>query len=314
MRQPISLKGRPVGAVCRGGFTEDNPRLDRVKHGLPSKSRVSCGSLVHAHQPPKSPAFPRVDRRVAPAAQKSENVRDGRHEVIAGNLATSVAICVAGAVLEGVCAGSGVKAFFATLRAPRHSAPLPVWYAIGVVYYATFGCVLYRLLGLPDGDPLTRGTLALVAAMMNANAVWNLIFFRARNLLSLRSSSAALPRSLTWYSSSACSALICRPLLALVPYSRYPVLLFSLPYTTVSFTRTLVQAVIERHRRGRVRASDEEALTDRDWTDSTVGRPAARCRRASSTRVSRMAPACRRRFAQRERPSSINCASRAPGS
>ena len=102
--------------------------------------------------------------------------------IILGNLAMSLAFCLAAAALEGVCAGRGVKAFFATLRAPRHSAPLPVWYAIGVVYYVTFGFVLYRLLGLPGGDPLTRGTFALVAAMMTANALWNLILFRARNL------------------------------------------------------------------------------------------------------------------------------------
>jgi tryptophan-rich sensory protein len=106
----------------------------------------------------------------------------GDHEMIVGNLATSAAICVAAATLEGVCAGSGVKAFFATLRTPKHSAPLPVWYAIGVMYYVTFGFVLYRLLGLPEGDTLTRGTFALVATTMIANALWNLIFFRARNL------------------------------------------------------------------------------------------------------------------------------------
>jgi len=97
-------------------------------------------------------------------------------------LATSAAACVAAAVLEGFCAGRDVKAFFAKLRAPRYSAPLPVWYAIGVLYYATFGFVLYRVLGLAGGDRLTRGTLALVASMMIANALWNLIFFRARNL------------------------------------------------------------------------------------------------------------------------------------
>jgi len=101
--------------------------------------------------------------------------------MIIGNLAIAAAICVAAAALEGVCAGRGVKAFFVTLRAPRYSAPLPVWYAIGVLYYVTFGFVLYRLIGLPMGDLLTRGTVALVAATMIANALWNLIFFRARN-------------------------------------------------------------------------------------------------------------------------------------
>jgi tryptophan-rich sensory protein len=100
----------------------------------------------------------------------------------ASHLATSVAICMATAALEGACAGRGVKAFFARLRAPRYSAPLPVWYAIGVGYYLTFGFVLYRLLGLPAGHLLTTSATALVVAMLVANALWNLIFFRVRNL------------------------------------------------------------------------------------------------------------------------------------
>ncbi len=109
------------------------------------------------------------------ARQSGRRVWKAR-EVTAGNLARSVAICVIAAALEGLCAGTGVKAFFATLRTPRSSAPLPAWYAIGVVYYVTFGFVVYRLLGVAGGDRLTRATLALVAAMMIANALWNVIF------------------------------------------------------------------------------------------------------------------------------------------
>lgn len=81
------------------------------------------------------------------------------------------------AAIEGACAGAGVKAFFATLRAPKYSAPLEAWYAIGVGYYLTFGFILYRLIALR-----AAGAIALVLAMMLANALWNLLFFRARNL------------------------------------------------------------------------------------------------------------------------------------
>src|SRR5262245_21978694 len=92
-------------------------------------------------------------------------------------LFTSLGICVGAAAVEGLCAGKGVKAFFATLRSPKYSAPLPIWYAIGIAYYLIFGFVLYRLL-------LHRayGAVALVATMMLANALWNLLFFRAKNL------------------------------------------------------------------------------------------------------------------------------------
>ena len=90
---------------------------------------------------------------------------------------TSLGICVGAAAIEGLCAGTGVKTFFATLRAPKYSAPLSVWYAIGVGYYLTFGFILYRLLTRSAYAPLT-----LVVTMMLANAVWNFVFFRARNL------------------------------------------------------------------------------------------------------------------------------------
>src|SRR5690349_3210810 len=95
---------------------------------------------------------------------------------------TAVGICVVSATIEGLFAGSCVKSFFVTLRTPKYSAPLPVWYAIGLGYYATFGFILYRLLVLPRPNRLADVGLALVVVMMLANALWNLLFFRARNL------------------------------------------------------------------------------------------------------------------------------------
>lgn len=108
-------------------------------------------------------------------------------------LLTAAAICVVSAAIEGLCAGSGVKAFFATLRTPKYSAPLPVWYAIGVGYYVTFGLILYRLLVLPGPSRSAQGALALVVTMMLANALWNFVFFRARNLFIAFVTSSAAP-------------------------------------------------------------------------------------------------------------------------
>src|ERR1051326_5211669 len=71
----------------------------------------------------------------------------------------SLLICGTAAVLEGACAGKNIKAFFATLRFPRYSAPLWVWTIIGGVYYAIFFSIIYRLLRLD-----------------------NYVIFRARNL------------------------------------------------------------------------------------------------------------------------------------
>ncbi len=68
-----------------------------------------------------------------------------------------------------------------------------MWYAIGVLSYVTFGFVLYRLLLLPRDSVLVTGTLALVAAMMLANALWNLLFFRARRLFAAFITGSAAP-------------------------------------------------------------------------------------------------------------------------
>lgn len=95
---------------------------------------------------------------------------------------TSVLICLAAAVLEGVCAGRNVKSFFAETRFPPYSAPLWIWSIIGGVYYLIFGFVIYRLLRLENHSPLKYGVLALILFMMVANALTNYLIFRARDL------------------------------------------------------------------------------------------------------------------------------------
>jgi tryptophan-rich sensory protein len=95
---------------------------------------------------------------------------------------TSIGICIVAAALEGVCAGSKVKPFFAKLRFPPYSAPLWLWSIIGGLYYVIFCFVLYRLLRLDSGAALRRAALALIVFMMVVNALTNLIIFRAEDL------------------------------------------------------------------------------------------------------------------------------------
>jgi len=97
---------------------------------------------------------------------------------------------------------------------------LPVWYLIGIGYYLTFGFILYRLLALPRHTRLALGALALVAIMMLANALWNLVFFRARNLYLafVTGSGAPLPDLLLFISLLRLDQLAA---LALVPYLIY---------------------------------------------------------------------------------------------
>jgi tryptophan-rich sensory protein len=86
------------------------------------------------------------------------------------------------AALEGVCAGSNVKPFFAKLRFPPYSAPLWLWAIIGGLYYVIFGFVLYRLLRLDSGSALRSAALALILFMMLVNALTNYLIFRAQDL------------------------------------------------------------------------------------------------------------------------------------
>ena len=95
----------------------------------------------------------------------------------------ALALCVAGAALEGLAAGGGIRARFAELRLPRLSPPLAVWIVIGAGYYAMCFVILYRLLASPVGSDTARGlAVGLLCVLMLVNAGWGLLFFRLKNV------------------------------------------------------------------------------------------------------------------------------------
>jgi hypothetical protein len=57
----------------------------------------------------------------------------------------SLAICVLGAALEGLFAGSGIKQRLANLRLPSYAVPFWGWMGIGGLYYLICFAILYRL-------------------------------------------------------------------------------------------------------------------------------------------------------------------------
>ena len=57
-----------------------------------------------------------------------------------------------------------------------------LWVVIGVAYYAICGAILFRLFTLSTRT--AQVAVALVCALLGANAFWNYLFFRARNLRS----------------------------------------------------------------------------------------------------------------------------------
>ena len=93
----------------------------------------------------------------------------------------SLVLCVLGAALEGLFAGTGIKQRLATVRSPSYSVPFWGWMVIGALYYVICFTVLYRLFLLPSA-PGRSATFALLGAMMFINALWNYFFFRTRNL------------------------------------------------------------------------------------------------------------------------------------
>jgi len=96
--------------------------------------------------------------------------------------AWSLAICIAAAATEGVLSGTQVKLRFSELRLPRPALPLRYWFVIGAAYYVFFFFTLNSILGAPPTPIWTATTLVLAVALLGANAIWNLFFFRKKNL------------------------------------------------------------------------------------------------------------------------------------
>ena len=98
------------------------------------------------------------------------------------SILASVSICIVAAIFEGACAGKGVKEHFASLKFPEYSAPLPVWYAIGGIYYLVFGFLLFRMFRIESDSVLPLLTIGYLVFLMIANGSWNYIFFRRKDL------------------------------------------------------------------------------------------------------------------------------------
>jgi tryptophan-rich sensory protein len=98
------------------------------------------------------------------------------------SLVMALVICVSAAALEGICAGTGIRDSFRRLKWPSYSLPLGLWYAIGAAYYAALFICLYRVLQQPATLPFRTAALILLISIGLLNAVWNVLFFRKKNL------------------------------------------------------------------------------------------------------------------------------------
>lgn len=65
------------------------------------------------------------------------------------------------------------------LHQPRWAFPKLVWYAVGFFYYTMCFVIVYRMTASGRTEAVA---LMLIAAIIAANAGWNVIFFRLRSL------------------------------------------------------------------------------------------------------------------------------------
>jgi tryptophan-rich sensory protein len=91
-------------------------------------------------------------------------------------------ICVAAAAAEGLLAGRGTRERLTALRQPRLSPPFAVWMGIAAGYYAICFALLFRLFRSEWQGGAAFTSLLLLLLLMSLNALWNLYFFRRRDL------------------------------------------------------------------------------------------------------------------------------------
>ena len=94
----------------------------------------------------------------------------------------ALVVCSAAALCEGITSGTGIKSRFAELRLPKGAPPLWAWAIIGIAYYVLFSLLLRSILARPSRPFWTLVALILTVALLIANASWNWIFFRKKDL------------------------------------------------------------------------------------------------------------------------------------
>ena len=95
------------------------------------------------------------------------------------NFLIALAICIAVAGLEGLCAGRDPMGRLKALKQPWWSPPTWVWVVIGLAWYGICFAGLLRLLPI---WPAGKLPLILLVALMVANAAVNIPTFRMRRL------------------------------------------------------------------------------------------------------------------------------------
>jgi len=135
----------------------------------------------------------------------------------------SFVICLLAVIAEGLMAGGDIRQHFRDLKLPKGSPPMWLWIVIGLGYYAICFTILYRLLSATGGT--TRHVaIGLLIVLLAANAFWNYLFFRAKNLaatfyFSLAYGVVAIALLVLLSMIDRTSALVLLPYIAYLPYA-----------------------------------------------------------------------------------------------
>jgi len=88
---------------------------------------------------------------------------------------------IAMAVLGTVLAGNAMRTWYPTLVKGRIEIPIPVFAAVGLVFYVLEAIVAYRLLQRLEGSSSVALALVALGVVMLYNELWNAALFRLRS-------------------------------------------------------------------------------------------------------------------------------------
>ena len=139
----------------------------------------------------------------------------------------AVGACVAAASAEALFMGKGGHAFMKSFRLPAFAPPAWGWALLGAGYYIICFIAMYRLTSRTTPSRLATDLLMIVMA---ANAFWNFVYFRLRDL------------RLTFWYSVGYACLVAVLLVALLRTDNIAAIVFAiyaayLPYALALFYR-----------------------------------------------------------------------------
>jgi tryptophan-rich sensory protein len=95
-------------------------------------------------------------------------------------LLKTILLCLVSIIIEAISASTKGKKWFESLRRPKYSFSLNVWYVVGAFYYIIFGIVAYRQFSM--GKSFASFPIILLTAVMLLNGLSNFIIFKYRSV------------------------------------------------------------------------------------------------------------------------------------